>query len=66
MTLTEPQPVTVAVKLPDFVWGRLATIAEHRGVLVSDLIADGIWHTLDNDPNRLAELQMEMKKRSTK
>jgi predicted DNA-binding ribbon-helix-helix protein len=56
--------VTVPVKLPDFVWGRLATIAEHRQVSIADLIADGIWHTLDSDPNRLAELQMALKKKT--
>lgn len=54
---------TVAVTVPEFVWGRLATIAEHRKVPVADLIGDAIWQILDRDPNRLAELEMDIKKR---
>lgn len=58
-----PETVTVPVRIPEWVWGRLATIAEHRQVRIADLIADGVWMVLDRDPNRLAELEMELKKR---
>lgn len=37
---------TVPVVLPDYVWGRLASIAEFRGVKVADVIADALWETL--------------------
>lgn len=56
------KPRTIPVTVPEFVWGRLATIAEHNGRSVGDLIADGIWHVLDNDDHRLDELHMELRK----
>jgi len=51
----------VPVLLPAWMWGRLATIAEHRNVRVADLIEEGIAHVLDSDPDRLAELNAELK-----
>ncbi|AAT90033.1 hypothetical protein ATY41_02785 [Leifsonia xyli subsp. xyli] len=54
---------TVPVTIPTWVWGRLATIAEHRGVTVGDLIADGVMAVLGADPGRLGELEMELNKR---
>lgn len=33
---------TVPVTLPEPVWGRLASIADRRGVTVADLIADAV------------------------
>ncbi|GAA3730356.1 hypothetical protein GCM10022239_03690 [Leifsonia bigeumensis] len=33
---------TVPVTLPEPVWGRLASIADRRGVKVADLIADAV------------------------
>jgi predicted DNA-binding ribbon-helix-helix protein len=53
---------TVPVTVPDWVWGRLATIAEHRGCSVGALIAEGINGVLARDPNRLDELRMELRK----
>ena len=52
---------TVPVSLPIWMWGRLATIADHRELRVADLIAEGIAHVLDSDPDRLAELAAELK-----
>lgn len=54
------------VELPEWVWGRLATIADHRGVHVADLIADGIYHVLGKDPARLAQLQTELQKHKSR
>lgn len=53
---------TVPVSLPDWVWGRAATIAEHRGVKVADLIAEGLMGVLNADQHRLAELEAELRK----
>lgn len=52
---------TIPVTLPDWMWGRLATIAKQRGTEVADLIAVSIVSLLRDDPHRLAELQMELK-----
>lgn len=52
---------TVPVTLPDWVWGRAATIAEHRGVKVGDLIADGLMGVLDADTHRLEQLETALK-----
>ena len=38
---------TVPVYLPEHVWGRLASLADDRGVTVADLIADGIKQNLE-------------------
>lgn len=51
---------TVPVTLPDWMWGRLATIAQHRATPVADLVAVSIVSLLRDDPNRLAELDMEL------
>jgi hypothetical protein len=51
---------TIPVTLPDWMWGRLATIAKQRGTEVADLIAVSIVSLLRDDPHRLAELQMEL------
>lgn len=52
---------TIPVTLPDWMWGRLATIALHRGTDAADLVAVAIVGLLRDDPHRLAELQMELK-----
>jgi len=51
---------TLPVTLPDWMWGRLATIATHRGTNAADLIAVAIVGVLHDDPHRLAELDMEL------
>jgi hypothetical protein len=51
---------TVAVTLPEWMWGRLATIATHRGTDAADLVAVAIVGLLRDDPHRLAELQLEL------
>lgn len=53
---------TVPVGLPEWVWGRLATIAEHREVSVGALVADGVMAVLGVDDGRLGELEMELRK----
>ena len=50
------------VGLPEWVWGRLATIAEHREVSVGALVADGVMAVLGVDDGRLGELEMELRK----
>lgn len=40
----------VEVILPEMVWGRLATIADKRGVKVADLIGDAIFDVIGGDP----------------
>lgn len=50
----------VEVTLPDWVWGRLATIASHRGVQVADLVAAGVTDVLRSDTGRLEQLQTEL------
>jgi len=42
---------TVAVTMPDWVWGRLVSVAEHRGVKVADLIASTLMDTIVSDPH---------------
>ena len=37
---------TVPVYLPEHVWGRLASMADDRGMSIADLIADGIKQNL--------------------
>jgi hypothetical protein len=51
---------TLPVTLPDWMWGRLATIAEHRNTLAADLVAVAIVGLLKDDQHRLAELDMEL------
>jgi hypothetical protein len=52
---------TVTVTLPEWVWGRAATIAEHRGVKVGDLIASAILGVLNSDTGRLQQLETELR-----
>jgi len=40
---------TVPLTLPDHVWGRLASRADHRGTSVADEVADAIWTRLETD-----------------
>jgi hypothetical protein len=51
---------TIPVTLPEWMWGRLATIGTHRATPVADLIAVAIVGLLKDDPHRLAELDMEL------
>ncbi len=48
--------------MPEWVWGRLATIAEHRHCTTEDLIAEGVMAVLGADKGRLGELEMELRK----
>lgn len=56
---------TVPVTLPEFAWGRLATIADHRNTTIAQLIADGIRVVLETDQGRLQQLTAEVKKHKT-
>lgn len=42
--------VIVPVKLPRWVWGRLATIAANRGVKVADLLVEAIQGLMESQP----------------
>jgi hypothetical protein len=51
----------VPVDLPDFVWGRLLTIAEHRNVMVADLVEAALLDVMASDTDRLGELDSELR-----
>lgn len=44
--MTTERTVKVSVELPQNVWGRLATIAEDRGVTVAQVIGGAVIHEL--------------------
>jgi hypothetical protein len=52
---------TVPVTLPEWVWGRLSTIADHRDTTSGDLIASAIMGVLNSDTGRLAQLETELR-----
>jgi predicted DNA-binding ribbon-helix-helix protein len=52
---------TVPVTLPEWVWGRLTTIAAHRDVTAGDLIASAIMGVLNADTGRLQQLETELR-----
>jgi hypothetical protein len=56
----DPQNRTVPVTMAVFQWGRLATIADHRGTSVADLVASAIERELAEDPHRLQQLSAEV------
>ncbi|GAB3616038.1 hypothetical protein GCM10027416_05950 [Okibacterium endophyticum] len=41
------------IEMPDRVWGRLATIAENRGLKVADVIAESITATVDHQATKI-------------
>jgi len=49
------------IGMPDWVWGRLASIAAVKGLTVQDVIADSIMQTIGRtEPDHLAELAAEL------
>jgi hypothetical protein len=44
----------IPLVIPEYVWGRLATIAERRNTNVSALIGDAIADLVDSDPTYVA------------
>jgi len=49
------------IAMPDWVWGRLASIAAVKGITVQDVIANSIMRTIGRtEPDRLAELAAEL------
>ncbi len=51
---------TVPVTMPDWMWGRLATISEFRKVPISELIAGALTKVVEKDPDALGELRAEI------
>lgn len=47
----------VVVDMPDWVWGRLTTIGEYRGVSSADLVAEGVSLILDRDQDRFPQMK---------
>jgi hypothetical protein len=47
--------MTVPVALPEWVWGRLASIAENRDVKIADVIAEQVGILLDGEATRTAQ-----------
>jgi len=49
------------VAMPEWVWGRLASIADVKGLTVQDVIADSIMQTIGRtEPDHLSELAAEL------
>lgn len=45
---------TISVKVPERTWGRLATIADNRGVLITDLLAEALDAVLASPGGRVS------------
>lgn len=52
---------TVQVIVPEWVWGRLASIADRQHRRISDVIADQLLETITGDGDQLADLTKELK-----
>lgn len=59
-TMTQQTNRTVPVTMPDWMWGRLATIAEFRKVPIADLIARALTSVVEKDPDRFGQLRTEI------
>lgn len=51
---------TVPVTMPDWMWGRLATIAEYRNTDIGTLIASALSKVVEKDPDTLGQLRAEI------
>lgn len=51
---------TVPVTMPDWMWGRLATIADYRKIPIGELIARSLSAVVEKDPDRFGQLRAEI------